>query len=111
MFGTLVLLVVVIIILGLFFFIMDKILPPLTDGQNKLNSLVVSCWDSELLTQRLISEPHAVFAEYGIDVPEGVIVKVEFGFFRSCGPAASIKLSHPDPETIDTTLLGTYDGT
>jgi len=112
MLGTLVLLVVVIIIVGVFFFILDKTCP-WTDEErrviDKLNSLIVSSWDDELLKERLMSDPLAVLAEHGIDVPKGVTVKVNSG--GSGGYGMWIELSHPDPQTIETALLGTYDGT
>ena len=111
MFGTLVLLVVIIIV-GVLFFILDKTCP-WTDEErraiDKLNSLIVSCWNDELLKERLMSDPVAVLAEYGIDVPKGVTVKVNSG--RPGGSGMWIEFSHPDPQTIETVLLGIWDGT
>ena len=107
MFGTLVLLVVIIIV-GVLFFILDKTCP-WTDEErrviDKLNSLIVSCWNDELLKERLMSDPLAVLAEHGIDVPKGVTVKV------NSGRSVWIEFSHPDPQTIETVLLGIWDGT
>ena len=103
---------VVIIIVGVLFFILDKTCP-WTDEErrviDKLNSLIVSCWNDELLKERLMSDPLAVLAEHGIDVPKGVTVKVNSG--RSGGYGMWIELSHPDPQTIETALLGRWDGT
>ena len=103
---------VVIIIVGVLFFILDKICP-WTDEErrviDKLNSLIVSCWNDELLKERLMSDPLAVLAEHGIDVPKRVTVKVNSG--RSGGYGMWIELSHPDSQTIETALLGRWDGT
>ena len=99
---------VVIIFVGVLFFILDKTCP-WTDEErrviDKLNSLIVSCWNDELLKERLMSDPLAVLAEHGIDVPKGVTVKV------TSGRSVWIEFSHPDPQTIETVLLGIWDGT
>jgi hypothetical protein len=104
----LVLLVVVIIIVGVFFFIIDKMCP-WTDEERReidsLNYLIWSCNSDELLKERLMSDPLAVLAEHGIDVPKGVTVKV------TSGRSVWIEFSHPDPQTIETVLLGIWDGT
>ena len=38
--------------------------------------LVAQAWSDESLKERLISDPAAVLAEYGIDVPEGIELRV-----------------------------------
>jgi len=109
----LVLLVVVIIIVGVFFFIIDKMCP-WTDEERReidnLNSLIWSCNSDELLEERLMSDPLAVLDEHGVDVPIGVTVTVTVNSGGS-GGIALIKFSHPDPQSIETVLLGTWDGT
>ena len=97
-----------LIIVGVLFFIIDKMCP-WTDEERReidnLNSLIWSCNSDELLEERLMSDPLAVLAEHGIDVPKGVTVKV------TSGRSVWIEFSHPDPQTIETVLLGIWDGT
>jgi len=102
-----------IIIVGVLFFILDKICPWTDEKRrviHKLNSLIVSSEVDELLKERLMSDPLAVLAEHGIDVPKGVTVKVYSGRWSGCY-GMRIEFSHPDPQTIETVLLRTWDGT
>jgi hypothetical protein len=48
----------------------------MTDETNKMNALIAACWKDDALKQRFLSEPHAVLAEHGMDVPEGMNVNV-----------------------------------
>ena len=48
----------------------------MTDETNKMNALIAACWKDDALKQRFLSDPHAVLAEYGMDVPEGMNVNV-----------------------------------
>ena len=48
----------------------------MTDETNKMNTLIAACWKDDALKQRFLSDPHAVLAEHGIDVPEGMNVNV-----------------------------------
>ena len=48
----------------------------MTDETNKMNTLIAACWKDDALKQRFLSDPHAVLAEHGMDVPEGLNVKV-----------------------------------
>ena len=48
----------------------------MTDETNKMNTLIAACWKDDALKQRFLSDPHAVLAEHGMDVPEGVNVNV-----------------------------------
>ena len=48
----------------------------MTDEQTKMSTLVAACWKDDALKQRFLSDPHAVLAEHGMDVPEGMNVKV-----------------------------------
>ena len=51
-------------------------MPSLTDETNKMNALIAACWKDDALKQRFLSDPHAVLAEHGMDVPEGINVNV-----------------------------------
>jgi hypothetical protein len=44
--------------------------------QKQWGMLLAQVWSDELLKQRLMSDPAAVLAEYGIEVPEGVELRV-----------------------------------
>ena len=48
----------------------------MTDETNKMNTLIAACWRDDALKQRFLSDPHAVLAEHGMDVPEGMNVNV-----------------------------------
>ena len=48
----------------------------MTEQKNTLAELFAACWKDETLKARLMSDPKAVLKEYGLDVPEGMDVKV-----------------------------------
>jgi hypothetical protein len=48
----------------------------MTDETNKMNTLIAACWKDDALKQRFLSDPHAVLAEHGMEVPEGINVNV-----------------------------------
>ena len=48
----------------------------MTEERNKLAELFAACWKDEALKARFMSDPKAVFAEYGMDVPDGMNFKV-----------------------------------
>jgi hypothetical protein len=48
----------------------------MTEQKNQLASLFAACWKDEALKARLMSDPKAVLAEHGMDVPDGMDVKV-----------------------------------
>ncbi len=48
----------------------------MTDETNKMNTLIAACWKDDALKQRFLSDPHAVLAEHGMYVPEGMNVNV-----------------------------------
>ena len=48
----------------------------MTDETNKMSTLIAACWKDDALKQRFLSDPHAVLAEHGMDVPEGMNVNV-----------------------------------
>jgi hypothetical protein len=48
----------------------------MTDETKKMNTLIAACWKDDALKQRFLSDPHAVLAEHGMDVPEGMNVNV-----------------------------------
>jgi hypothetical protein len=48
----------------------------MTEERNQLAELFAACWKDEALKARFMSEPKAVLAEYGMDVPDGMDVNV-----------------------------------
>ena len=48
----------------------------MTEERNKLAKLFAACWKDDALKQRFMSDPGAVLAEYGMDVPDGMDVNV-----------------------------------
>jgi hypothetical protein len=48
----------------------------MTEQKNQLATLFAACWKDEALKARLMSDPKAVLAEYDMDVPDGMDVKV-----------------------------------
>ena len=48
----------------------------MTEQRNKLAALFAACWKDEALKARFLSDPKAVLAEHGIDVPDGINVNV-----------------------------------
>ena len=48
----------------------------MTEQRNALAKLFAACWKDEALKARFMSDPKAVLAEYGIDVPDGIGVNV-----------------------------------
>jgi hypothetical protein len=48
----------------------------MTEQRNKLAELFAACWKDEALKARFMSDPKAVLAEHGIDVPANIDVNV-----------------------------------
>ena len=48
----------------------------MTEQRNQLADLFAACWKDEALKQRFMSDPKAVLAEHGMDVPDGIDVNV-----------------------------------
>ena len=46
------------------------------EERNKLAELFAACWKDDAVKQRFMSDPKAVLAEYGMDVPDGMDVNV-----------------------------------
>jgi hypothetical protein len=48
----------------------------MTDKKNSLSDVFAACWKDEALKARFMSDPKAVFAEFGMEVPDGMDFKV-----------------------------------
>ena len=46
------------------------------EQQNVLARLLVACWKDEEMKARFMADPKAVLKEHGLDVPDGMDVKV-----------------------------------
>ena len=46
----------------------------MTEQRNAMAELFAACWKDEALKARFMSDPKAVLAEHGIDVPDGIDV-------------------------------------
>ena len=48
----------------------------MTEQRNQLTELFAACWKDEALKARFMADPKAVLAEYDMDVPDDMDVKV-----------------------------------
>ena len=48
----------------------------MTEQNNQLAALFAACWRDAALKARFMDDPKAVLAEYGMEVPDGMDVKV-----------------------------------
>ena len=48
----------------------------MTEQKNALAQLFAACWKDEALKARFMSDPKAVLREHGLNVPDGIDVKV-----------------------------------
>ena len=48
----------------------------MTEQRNAMAELFAACWKDEALKARFMSDPKAVLAEHGIDVPDNIDVNV-----------------------------------
>ena len=48
----------------------------MTEQRNAMAELFAACWKDEALKARFMSDPKAVLAEHGIDVPDDINVNV-----------------------------------
>ena len=48
----------------------------MTEQRNALAQVFAACWKDEELKARFMADPKAVLAEFGIDTPDGLDVKV-----------------------------------
>jgi hypothetical protein len=48
----------------------------MTEERNKLAELFAACWKDEALKARFMTDPKAVLAEHGMDVPANIDVNV-----------------------------------
>lgn len=78
--------------------------------QKKYAHIVAKAWNDERFKQRLIADPIGVLREEGIDIPDGVEVRVvensERVFYLSLPPRPEMSLSE---EQLDKVSGGLFD--
>jgi hypothetical protein len=88
----------------------------MTDETNKMNTLIAACWKDDALKQRFLSDPHAVLAEHGMDVPEGINVNVVENTDNTvhvtlpAAPEGHAELSDEELESAAGGTLSAFDG-
>ena len=80
----------------------------MTEQRNAVARLFASCWKDEALKARFMADPKTVLAEYGVDVPSGMEVKV----VENADNCVHITLPAPpaDPQELSDEDLGNAAG-
>ena len=69
----------------------------MTEQKNALARLFAACWKDEALKARFMADPKAVLKEHGLDVPDGIDVKV----VENADDCVHITLPAPPAEHLD----------
>ena len=69
----------------------------MTEQKNKLAEVFAACWKDEDLKARFMADPKAVLKEHGLDVPDGIDVKV----VENADDCVHITLPAPPAEHLD----------
>ena len=69
----------------------------MTEQKNALARLFAACWKDEALKARFMSDPKAVLKEHGLDVPDGIDVKV----VENADDCVHITLPTPPAESMN----------
>ena len=69
----------------------------MTEQKNALAQLFAACWKDEALKARFMSDPKSVLKDYGLEVPDGMDVKV----VENADNCAHITLPAPPPGKMD----------
>ena len=69
----------------------------MADSSGVLSSIFAACWKDDALKDRFISDPKGVLQEYGLDVPQGIHVKV----VENADDCVNITLPAPPSEHDD----------
>ena len=48
----------------------------MTEQRNTLAEIFAACWKDEAFKARFLSDPKGILREYGVDVPEGIDLRV-----------------------------------
>jgi hypothetical protein len=69
----------------------------MTEQKNALAQLFAACWKDEALKARFMSDPKSVLKDYGLEVPDGMDVKV----VENADNCVYITLPAPPPGKMD----------
>jgi hypothetical protein len=79
----------------------------MTTPENPVQRVITRCWDDEAFKDRLLADPAATLAEAGVEVPEGVTVRV---VVESATERALVVPLPPERELADAELAGIHGG-
>jgi len=79
----------------------------MTEQENPLQKVITRCWEDETFKERLVADPAATLAEEGVEIPEGVTVRV---VVESATERALVVPLPPDRELADAELAGIHGG-
>ena len=71
----------------------------MTEQKNVLAQIFADCWKDEAFKARFMADPKEVLKEHGLDVPEGIEVKV----VQNADDRVHITLPAPPPGHMDLT--------
>ncbi len=77
------------------------------EGNDILQRVITKCWDDEAFKERLVAEPMATLAEAGVEVPEGVTVRV---VAETATERVLVVPLAPQRELADADLAGIHGG-
>jgi hypothetical protein len=77
------------------------------DQTDALQQVIDRCWEDEAFKERLVADPAATLAEAGVEVPEGVTVRV---VVESATERALVVPLPPQRELADAELAGIHGG-
>ena len=82
----------------------DRVVP---EQDNPMQQIITRCWEDEAFKVRLVADPAATLAAEGVEIPEGVTVRV---VVESATERALVVPLPPDRELADAELAGIHGG-
>ncbi len=79
----------------------------MTTPENPVQRVITRCWEDEAFKRRLVADPSATLAEAGVEVPEGVTVRV---VVESATERALVVPLPPEREVADAELADIHGG-
>ena len=77
------------------------------EQNDALQQVITKCWEDETFRTRLVADPSATLAEAGVEVPEGVTVRV---VVESATERALVVPLPPERELADAELADIHGG-
>jgi len=78
-----------------------------SEQDNPMQQIITRCWEDEAFKVRLVADPEATLAAEGVEMPEGVTVRV---VVESATERALVVPLPPDRELADAELAGIHGG-